>query len=263
MQRFSKMFNKLIALGVLTVIFPIAGEAQVTEAAAIEAVRSSRCVASTSPPEPLLLRVTRTEDLEDEIFGLRARDPAPLLKPVYLFEVHTTGTFIVDNKVIIVTSTVMDKKLIAVSSGGEVFPLFGCGEEKSLEFQKLIKDSKINIRSVGEAESFGLLYYKLTEDPELSRMVYHPWEIRHRVEDFFLLNSEGKAEAKFDRWMKTFVKSKLPQDLGVSAISSGQRYVVRLYFMEYSLHQTPRLKREELNLGRDGSFEITSSIYLL
>ncbi len=264
MNRLLTDFNGMFLVMVMVLLSPLIGIAQVTEADAIKAVQSDRCVTALSPNAPQFLRFIRREELEDQLFALRAKNLAPPTKPAYIFEVSSTGTYITEkNEVIEVTSTGMNNKLVAISKLGDVFPLFGC-DEKRTAFQNLMRHSKVSIRSEDDARAFGLLYYKLVEDPELKRIVFHRWEVRHQTEDFFLRRYEEKeAEAKFNSWKESFVKARIPSELAIVATSSGQGFLVTIYYMEFHARQSPRLKKEELNLERTGEFEIRKSTYLL
>jgi hypothetical protein len=239
------------------------GMAQISEAEAIKRGGANGCVAGMFPDAPQFRRFIRREDLEDQLFSLSARDLTAPTKPAYLFEVYSTGTYITEkNEVNDITSTGWDHKLIAVSKLGDVYPLFGCDEKRSA-FQDLVRHSKISVGSAENARSFGLLFYRLVEDPELKRMVFYSWEVRHRTEDYFLRQYEEKeAEGKFKRWKKSWIKAHLPRELGIAAVSSGQGFSVIIHFLEFQTQMTPRVKQDELTVGRTGEYELKKSTYL-
>ena len=236
--------------------------AQISEGEAIKIASSSGCVTGMARDE--FRRVVRREDLEDELFALRAKNLTPPMKPAYIFEVSSTGTYITEKKEVInVTSTGWDHKLIAVSKLGDVFPLFGC-EEKRTAFQNLVRHSTVSVESTENARSFGFLYYKLVEDPELKRIIFHSWEVRHQTEDFFLRTyKEKEAEDKFNRWKKSWIKANVPRELGIDSLPSGQGFSVTIYYLEFQPSLAPRLKRDELTVGRTGKHELKKSGYLL
>jgi hypothetical protein len=117
---------------------------------------------------------------------------------------------------------------------------------------------------VENARSFGFLYYKLVEDPELKRIVFHSWEVRHQTEDFSLRTyKEKEAEDKFNRWKKSWTKAGLPRELGIDSVPSGQGFSVTIYYLEFQPSLAPRLKRAELTIGRTGEYEIKKGEYRL
>src|SRR6187549_3321501 len=112
---FLTSFSAIFLFAVIALVCPTVGTAQITEGEAIKIARSSGCVAGMFPDDPEFRRFIRREDLEDQLFSLRAKNLTPPMKPAYVFEVYETGTYITEkNEVYSITSTGWDHKLIAV-----------------------------------------------------------------------------------------------------------------------------------------------------
>jgi hypothetical protein len=253
----SKIIGRVTNLVLLLSVSIAVCNAQIAEAEAKKLAASSECLRAAYPGKPEFLRFTRLEDIEDDLFDLRAVLKAPVVKPAYVFSVSAIGTFITDkNEVMSVSSSHGGKreKIVVVSKRGEVFALYGC-ERGDEVFPKLIKAIGSKIKDENKARTFGYLYSSLVQDPDRRRLVYNIRDIKHMAEDsFFGDYPERKAGSEFKRWMRGLLKVKLPPDMGIASTVEGGNYRVKIFYMELRLKKAPQLIKDELLLDSDGGY---------
>lgn len=223
----------------------VSTKSQITETQAEKLAGSNKCLIDLTSNKPDFLRFVRDEELEDYLFDLQEKDYKNLVKAAYIFRVNSTGIFITpSNEIVHVTATSNKSKIIAVlKKNGEVFPLYGCRDAKD-NFQNLIIQTKIRLNSVSDAEVFGYLFYRLVEDPDLTRIVYTPREFRHKVENYFFDNfDETQAKEKFNLWQRSFAKFNGVSEMGIVTKDAVGNYFVSITFFSRFQNEIPTLKK--------------------
>lgn len=245
-----------IATFILSAAFTCKSQVTVTQAK--DLAESSQCVTSGSLSKPKFLRSTRNEEFEDFIFSLQKKNYEKLAKAAFIFKVEETGIFITDsNEIINVTSTGFSPKFIAVlMESGKVLGLFGCRNSKD-NFQTLMKDAKIMLTSVSDAVSFGYLYYRLVEDPNLSRIIYKPRDFRHEIENYFFDQfPKNIAKSRFRKWKESFRKFKGQAKLGLTATKQIDEYSISVTFFSQNLNEIPNLQNDIILVNTDGEIKL-------
>ena len=201
--------------------------AQISEAKAKDLVRDSECF-RTFAPDPELSRITRNDELEDTILGLRV-GASRQVGQVFIFDISNVGYFRTSSDDTIIVSSTGDRSgpLIAVSStSGEVFNLHQCGNPER-DFSRLIKDAPVRIATPVQAKLFALLRYKMVEDPRGTRLIVTAREFRHFAENI-LFGRLPKKEAKrrFEIWSRRYKPFEKDIVLGVRATPSAEGFSV-------------------------------------
>jgi len=233
-------------------------KSQVSATVAKGLAGSSQCVSNYGAPgKPKFARSTRNEKFEDLVFAIQKKNYAKkLTKAAFIFKVETTGTFITDsNRVFAVTGS--DSKFIAVlKESGKVLGLYGCRKSKD-SFQTLVKDAKVKLTSVSDADTFGYLYYKLVEDPDLRRIVFNRRVFRHEVENFFFDNfSEDEAKSKFRKWKRSYRSFNMDEDeLGLTATKHNDMYKVSFVYVSLRLKEMPKLRKDVMLVSTEGDIK--------
>lgn len=255
---------KSFLIAVFVLITVINCVAQITETQAKNLAESNQCVRKLSTDKPEYLRFTRDEDFEDDLFDLQKKDYNNLIKAAYIFRIKAKGTFITSSgEILQIDSTGDNSIVVAVSrNSGEVFALDGC-ENKEENFQNLIKQSNVQINSVPKAESFGYLYYKLVEDRDLQRIIYHPRRFRYEVENYlFGKFNESQAKVKFKQWKKDFGKFNEKSELGVIVKKGSNNYSVAITFISGFQDEVPKLKKIIMFVDESGIYQIQKTATL-
>ena len=262
-KRINSMFLKLNNF-YLTVLFVLMLSnmcfAQFDEQKAKELVKGVRCASSVnSKQDPL--RLIRREDLEDQLFSLQEKIVGKISKAAYIFEVRTTGYFILSPSEVVYISSVPSEPywLAAISTqNGQIFPLLGCKDAES-SFRDLIALSKIKVNSVFEAETFTLLRYQLIEDSALNRFIHNPRQLKHEIEDYFFDKlSEKQAAEKFQAWWRGFEKTSISSELGLKSKKENESYSTSLTWLSAN-KGVPELRQRSLEIFKDGVYQEQNS----
>ncbi len=228
--------------------------AQASEVKTKEMIKGTACVkAFVSDPE--LVRITRREDLEDTLLDLQMASPRRTHDQIFIFEVSNTGNFrVATGEIITVTTTGKSSRLIAASSSGQIYPLYGCGDAENA-FSDLIVKARITINTRLAAERFALFHYTLVEDPRNDRLVLHSRELRHKAEDFFFTRfASADAEKKFKVWTKAYKQVDEKLTLGIRAEPTATRFSTLVTYMIGSSDGTLRLYEFKINLNLAGEY---------
>lgn len=236
--------------------------AQISEPEARHLVESNECVKSISfKSNSSLLRISRNEDFENQVFRLQKRVVGDIHKGAYIYEVYNTGFFVLSpNEVVSIDSTGERKLLIAISSvTSKVYPLFGCPNAEQ-NFSELIKDVKVLINSTFEAESFALLHYTFVDDPERQRLIINFRQFKHEVEnrffDYFPPKEANKHYIAYRRYEKAF-------RFGTFAKKQSNGYLASVTYFKGEAKGEITLKKININILVNGEYNIENTDVLL
>jgi hypothetical protein len=212
--------------------------------------------------ESHLLRPTRREDWEDHLFALQVKVFAQIAKAAYIFEVTETGHFVLspEEAVYVVSSDGYFRSVVAVSrQTGETFELYGLPDPTS-GFQKLAKYSRLAVSTPSEAKNAALLFYELTQNPGLGRVVFSKRNLRRAVEDSYLARMpETKAERSASRWWRRFEKARVEVPFGMKTTrDSKSGFEVSVLTTTYVRDEGIELIALSIGVDRKGLCSITN-----
>jgi len=233
--------------------------AQISEPEARHLVESNECVKNISfKSNSNLLRISRNEDFENQVFRLQKRVLGDIHKGVYIYEVYNTGFFVLSpNEVVSIDSTRERKLLIAVSSvTSKVYPLYGCPNAEQ-NFSELIKNVNVLINSTFEAESFVLLHYTLVDDPERQRWIINFRQFKHEVENhFFDYFPPKEANIRYTAWINKNRRYENAFQFGTFAKKQSNGYLASVTYFTGEAKGEITLKKENIFILVNGEYNI-------
>jgi hypothetical protein len=217
-----------------------------TEAAAKQAVQQVTRKLLQLPPNHYL-RVTRREDLEDDLFTVQLMVRGKIRKAAYFFEVTETGFEIVSPEEVLFHSSVDGQTMwIAAvdTESGRVFPLLGY-PDASATFNELIKVASVRITDETAAARLAILFFASTLGSQFGEPYHNRAQLRYQVE-------EALAGQKFsvERWLRSAPK-KLHFGFEFRKRDSG--YVGISEMLKRERDKPPSIQRVSFTIEADGT----------
>ena len=205
------------------------------------------------------LRVIRREDWEDNFFNLQEHEQGNIFKALFIYQIKTTGTFVISpNKAITIVSCDGRKDwIVGVSAeDGKAYGISGfINSEQNIRSML----TRLRLKPCGEKCSVVLasLIYTFIEDPLEVMMVADKISLKHRAE--YLYHSyldEIKAEKQFRKWWKRVKKANIFNVLGITCRRSGDGHLVSQSYLDYDDNSGVVLKSYDIYISSSGSFVI-------
>jgi hypothetical protein len=199
------------------------------------------------------LRVTRREDLEDDLFAVQMKIKGQLRKAAFFFEITETGFEVVSpDEVLFHSSVDGERRWIAAvdTEGGRAYPLLGFPDAVP-EFNALARRANVRISNDTDAQRFSTLYFASALGPTFGQSFRSAADLRCQVAE-----SLGGDERRTEQWMRG-VRTGLTYGFDIRRQDSG--YLITTTTLKLYADRPAAVQRVTFTIQPAGSATLPSS----